>query len=170
MKGIYILLLFTTANLLSQENYVKIPSAKTQNPSFIFNEYIIGSETLLNSLGSSEKELKKVVKEISVLKGKPKKGQEDYYNLSEYGILFVDVKKKIASKSQSQLNKFFGLNPQNEIYVDGYLVESKKYEIALGSIIEIELIEPDLNNNHEQRALNIWTLNKNERYVKTDWK
>lgn len=161
-NSIYILILCTT-NLLAQDNYTKLPSAKTQNPSFIFNEYIIGSEALLNSFGTSEKELKKVVKEISVLKGRPKKGQDDYYNLSEHGILFVDLKKKIASKSQSELNKFFGLAPQNEIYVDGYLVESKKYEIALGSIIEIELIEPDLNNNHEQRALNIWTLIKNER-------
>jgi len=54
--------------------------------------------------------------------------------------------------------------------VDGYLVESKKYEIALVSIIEIELIEPSPDNNLEKRALNIWTLNKNGRYVKTDRK
>lgn len=106
MKSIYFLILFTTSNLFSQENYTKLPSAKTQDPCFIFNEYIIGSEILLNSLGTSEEELKKVVKEVSVLKGKPKKGQDDYYNLSEYGILFVDLKKKIASKSQSQYGSF----------------------------------------------------------------
>lgn len=100
-------------------------------------------------MATSEKELKKVVKEVSVLKGKPKKGQDDYYNLSEYGILFVDLKKKIASKSQVELNRFFGLNPKNEIYVNACLVESKKYEIALASIIEIEFLDPELNNKLE---------------------
>lgn len=166
MKSVYILILFTTANLFSQDYYIKLPFAKTQNPSFIFNEYIIGSEALLNSLASSEKEIKKVVKEISVLKGKPEKGRNDYYNLSEYGILFVDLKKNLTSRSQSELNEFFGLTPQNEIYVDGYLVESKKYKIALASIIEIELIKTGPENELEKRALNIWTLKENERYVK----
>ena len=74
----YTLILFTISNLFAQENYTKLPSAKTQSPTFIFNEYIIGSEALLNSLVTSEKELKNVVKELSVLKGKPEKGQEDY--------------------------------------------------------------------------------------------
>ena len=166
----YTLILFTISNLFAQENYTKLPSAKTQSPTFIFNEYIIGSEALLNSLVTSEKELKNVVKELSVLKGKPEKGRDDYYNLSEFGILFEDLKKKITSKSQSEINRFFGINPQNEIYVDGYLVEYKEYKIALASIIEIEFIEPEPSSKLEKRVLNIWTLNKNERYVKTDRK
>lgn len=165
-NSIYILILFMSSNLFSQENYTKLPLAKTQNPSYVFNKNIIGSEILLNSLVLSEKGLKKLVKEISILKDKPEKGRDDYYNLSQHGLIFVELNKKLICKTQSELNNFFGITRQNEIYVDGYLVESKKYEIALMSIIEIELIEPSTNNRLKRRTLNVWTLNKNERYAK----
>ena len=163
-SSIYILILFASSNLFSQENYTKLPSAKTQNPSYIFNKNIIGSEILLISLGNSEEERRKKVKEMSVLKGKPKKGVDDYFNLSEYGLIFVVLNKELVCKTQSELNNFFDLNPQNEIYIDGYLLESKKYEIALASIVEIELIEPSVNNKLKNKTLNIWNLNKKERY------
>ncbi|WP_139150297.1 hypothetical protein [Cellulophaga baltica] len=62
------------------------------------------------------------------------------------------------------MKKFFGFGEHNKIYIDGYLLENKNYRIALTGITEIEIIEPDKANGLKNKALNIWTLSKNERY------
>ena len=160
----FLFILFGPLNIFSQEDYVKLPQAKTQNPSFIFNKNVIGNEYLIKRLGTSEQEVKDKIKEVSVLKDKQNRKLNDYYNLTEQGILFVDLKKSLISKTQSELKEFFGIDKQSEIYVDGYLLESKKYRIALTAIVEIEIVEPDTTNGLKSRALNIWTLAKNERY------
>lgn len=162
---IYLLTLFASFSAFSQDAYLKLPQAKTQNPTYIFNKKIIGNEFLIKSLGSSEKEIKEKVGEISVLKKKPNRKNSDYYNLSSQGMVFVDLKENVFSKSQSELNEFFGLDKQNEIYIDGFLLESKEYRIALTGITEIEIVEPDDANGLKKSALNIWTLAKNERYT-----
>ena len=162
---IIILSLLMCINLFSQNDYVSIKGAKTQKPSYIFNKNIIGNQNLMNSLGSSKEELLKVVNDVSVLKDKQNRNLNDYYNLTEYGLIFVDLKDDIKSKTQSELNDFFELDNQADIYVDGYLIESKKYRIALTGIIEIEIIEPNTENGLKNKSLNIWTLTKNERYT-----
>ena len=87
-------ILFISFNGFSQDEYFKLPQAKTQKPTFIFNEKIIGNEFLVKSLGPSKQELNEKIKGISVLHGKPNREQSDYYNLTERGIVFVDLKKK----------------------------------------------------------------------------
>ncbi|WP_158850284.1 hypothetical protein [Algibacter sp. L1A34] len=161
---ILILMLLVSINIFSQEDYIKLPQAKTQKPSFIFNQNIIGNEYLIKSLGTSEDEIKSKINEMSILKEVPNKELIDYYNLTEQGILFVDLKKIPESKNQSELNQFFGLKKKGKIYIDGYLLESEKYNIALICITEIEIVEPDSANGLKSRVLNIWTLPKNERY------
>ena len=161
----YLLISFISLSVFSQDKYFKLPQAKTQKPTYIFNKKIIGSELLMKRLGSSEEEVLKKVYEISVLKDKQSREFNDYYNLTGQGILFVDLKEKPISKSQSELNDFFGLNKQNEIYIDGYLLESKKYRISLIGVTEIEIVEPDNINGLKSRVLNIWTLAKSERYM-----
>ncbi|GAL82509.1 hypothetical protein JCM19274_1798 [Algibacter lectus] len=119
----------------------------------------------MKRLGSSKEEILKKVNKISVIKDKQSREFSDYYNLIGQGVLFVDLKEKPISKSQSELNDFFGLNKQNKIYIDGYLLESKKYRISLIGVTEIEIVEPNNINGLKSRVLNIWTLAKSERYM-----
>ena len=161
----FFLILFVSINVLSQDEYFKLPQAKTQKPTFIFNKKIIGNESLIKNLGSTEQEIREKIKEVFVIIDKPTRELSDYYNLTEQGLLFVDLKEKLLSKTQSELNEFFGLDKQNEIYIDGYLIEDKKYSIALTGITEIEIVEPNDANGLKGRVINIWTLAKNERYI-----
>ncbi|GAL61846.1 hypothetical protein [Algibacter lectus] len=161
----YLLISFISLSVFSQDKYFKLPQAKTQKPTYIFNKTIIGSELLMKRLGSSKEEILKKVNKISVIKDKQSREFSDYYNLTGQGVLFVDLKEKPISKSQSELNDFFGLNKQNEIYIDGYLLESKKYRISLIGVTEIEIVEPDNINGLKSQVLNIWTLAKSERYM-----
>lgn len=159
-----LLILFVSLNLFSQDEYFKLPRAKTQKPTLIFNKKIIGNEFLMKQLGFSEEEVNEKVNEIGVLKDKQNRELSDYYNLTEHGLVLLDLKEIPESKTQLELKEFFGLDKQNEIYIDGYLLEGKKYRIALSGVTEIEILEPDNANGLKTRVLNIWTIAKNERY------
>ncbi|WP_143569709.1 hypothetical protein [Tenacibaculum agarivorans] len=67
-------------------------------------------------------------------------------------------------KTQAELNTFFGLEKTSDIYVDGYLVDSKAYKISLAGISDIELIYPNTENKLSSTVLNIWTLPLEKRY------
>lgn len=158
-------ILFVTVNVFYQEEYVKLPNAKTHNPSFIVNKNIIESDLLLKRLGSSEEEIQEKMNEISVLKEKQDSTHNGHYNLTAQGILFVDLNETSICKTQSKLNVFFGLDQQNEMYVDGYLLESKNYLIALSAITELEIVQLNTDNGLKNKVLNVWTLAKSERYT-----
>nr|WP_298996640.1 hypothetical protein [uncultured Allomuricauda sp.] len=157
-------LLFIALNVFSQENYIKLPNAKTKSPTYILNKNIIGNQYLVENLGDSKEEVLDKVNEISVLKYKPDRENSDFYNLTSQGLILVELKKSVPSKTQSELNDFFGMDAQSDIYIDGYLLESKKYKIAIEGITEIEIVEPDTLNGLGNSVLNIWTLTKKERY------
>lgn len=106
---------------------------------------------------------KEDVTEIRVLKDKPTRATHDFYNLSENGIASVTLKKKIASKTQAELNTFFNLNANNSVYFNGYLIESAKYKFATESMVKVELLTPTTENKLEQKVINIWTLTQDER-------
>tara|TARA_R110002126_G_scaffold411_23_gene2750 strand:- start:530 stop:925 length:396 start_codon:yes stop_codon:yes gene_type:complete len=106
---------------------------------------------------------KENITEVRVLKDKLTRSTHDFYNLSENGIASVTLKKKIASKTQSELNTFFGLDANNSVYVNGYLIESPIYKFATESIVEVELVTPTAENRLEHKVINVWTLTKDER-------
>lgn len=160
------ILVISSLQLYSQNDYIKLDNAKTQKPTYIFNKKIIGNEYLFFTLGMSEEEIKKRIKDISILKNKTNRKSYDDYNLTEYGLLIVDLSTKIPSKTQTELNVFFGLGKDNDIYIDGYLLENKKYSVAVSSICEVEVIRTTDKNKKEDKFLNIWTLPKKERYRK----
>ncbi|MGY3794642.1 hypothetical protein [Aquimarina sp. 433] len=160
------ILVISSLQLYSQNDYIKLDNAKTQKPTYIFNKKIIGNEYLFFTLGVSDEEIKKQIKDISILKDKRNRRSYDDYNLTEHGLLMVDLSTKISSKTQTELNDFFGLAKGNNIYIDGYLLENKKYSVAISSIYEIEIIRTTNTNRKEDKFLNIWTLPKNERYRK----
>jgi hypothetical protein len=158
MKSNLSLLVFTLFFLgaYAQDSFNKLPIAEKINcPMLLIDEHIIANRNIITS--------KENIEEIAVIKDKPRRETHDFYNLSENGIASVTLKKKIASKTQAELNTFFGLDANNSVYVNGYLIESAKYKFSTESIVEVELVTPTTENRLEQKVINIWTLTQDER-------
>ena len=147
---------FFFTNIYSQDTYVKLPTTKNNCPTIIIEKDIIANESAIGTT-------KALIAELSVLTVKPNRKEHKFFNLTENGIIFVSLKKETAFKTQSELNKFFGIEKNNEIYVNGYLIENSDYKIATECIMEIELVEPDSENKLENKAINVWTLTKEKR-------
>ncbi|WP_308993951.1 hypothetical protein QLS71_013905 [Mariniflexile litorale] len=158
MNRIIFTLIFTFffSNIYSQDIYVKLPKTENNCPTIIIEEYIIANKSAIGTT-------KELIDEIRVLKDQPNRKEHKFFNLTENGIIFVSLKKKTAFKTQSELNEFFGIEKNNGIYVNGYLIESSDYKIATECIMEIELVEPDSENKLEHKAINVWTLTKENR-------
>ncbi|MRX64932.1 hypothetical protein [Maribacter luteus] len=158
MNRIIITIVFTLffSNIYSQYNYAKLPLTKSKCPTFIVEKDIIANESIIGTT-------KELIVDISVLKDKPNRKVHKFYNLTENGIIFVSLKKKTAFKTQSDLNEFFGIKKNNGVYVNGYLIENSDYKIATECIMEIELVEPDSENKLKSKAINVWTLTKEQR-------
>ncbi|WP_324028243.1 hypothetical protein QSV08_10010 [Maribacter sp. BPC-D8] len=153
-----------TSGMFAQGDFNKLPQAKTTNITYLIVPNVIGNENLLNSLGATKEGIKSKIKEVSVFKEKPTRAGTEFYNLTEFGIVSFELFNSPAVKTQKELNNFFGLDEQTDVYVDGYLFESKKINIATTSIEEIELVKPDSINLLKGTILNIWTLEKDKRY------
>lgn len=144
------------SNIYSQENYSKLPGIKNNCATIIINNNIISNESFI-------KNEEKLITQMSIMKDKPNRKEHKFYNLSENGVVLVNINKKIKSKSQQELNRFFGINKKNKMYINGYLIEDSDYKIATESIVEIELIHPNSTNKLKNKSINIWTLTKEER-------
>ena len=59
------------------------------------------------------------------------------------GIIQATLNVDLEVKTQAELNSFFGLDADNDIYVNGYLIEDKEKTISTSSIKEIEVREAD---------------------------
>ncbi|WP_442266659.1 hypothetical protein ACSIGC_02895 [Tenacibaculum sp. ZS6-P6] len=156
MKRIIFIFILVFSNIYSQNHYVKLPLTKNNCPTFIIEKEIIANENVIATAKES-------IDEISVLKDKSNRKKHKFFNLTENGIIFIRLKQKIAFKTQSELNDFFGLKKNNEVYVNGYLIEKSNYKIATDCIVEIELVEPDLENKLKHKVVNVWTLTKEKR-------
>lgn len=158
MYRIIFIIIFTFffTNVYSQDTYVKLPFTKSNCPTIIIQKDIIANESAIRTT-------KELIAEISILKDKPNRKEHKFFNLTENGIIFVNLKRKIAFKTQSELNNFFGIKKNNGIYINGYLIENSDYKIATECIMEIELVEPDTENKLENKAINVWTLTKEKR-------
>ncbi|WP_299800672.1 hypothetical protein [uncultured Maribacter sp.] len=157
MKSNFIFLVFTLFYLgaFAQNSFNKLPqAAKINCPMLLIDEHIIANKNIITS--------KEDIEEIAVIKDKPSR-ELHFYNLTANGILFAKLKKKIAYKTQAELNTFFGLDANNSVYVNGYLIESAKYKFATVSIVEVELMTPTTKNRLEQKVINVWTLTQEER-------
>jgi hypothetical protein len=157
-KFTFLFLILISSNIYSQE-FIKLPVAKKENPTVVFNSKIIGNLKIIDSFEQNK------IKEVTVFKNKPQSdGHLNHFNnLSEYGLISIKIDKEIKSKKQSEWNIFFGFKSDNPIYIDGYLIQDPDYEIATESISEIEKVLPNSKNNLKTEILNIWTLDKIER-------
>ena len=149
-------------NIYSQDTYVKLPTVKNNCPTIIIEKDIIGNDSAIGTT-------KELIAEISVIKGKANRKEHKFFNLTENGIVFVSLKKETAFRTQSELNDFFGIEKNNEIYVNGYLIENSDYKIATECILEIELVEPDSENKLKSKVINVWTLTKEQRTNGCEW-
>ncbi|WP_028374710.1 hypothetical protein [Leeuwenhoekiella sp. MAR_2009_132] len=158
MKRIITTIIFSffLSNSYAQDSYVKLPVSGRNCPTVIIEKDIIANERVIELA-------KELIAEISFLKDKPNRKEHKFFNLTANGIYFVSLKKKTAFKTQSELNKFFGIEKNNGIFVNGYLIEHSDYKIASESIIEIELVEPDSENKLDRKAINVWTLTQEQR-------
>ena len=158
MNKICLLFFLLSLNVFSQKEYIKLPFHKKNNPTFIHNNNVITDIEIFKD----SSDLKKYKGEISILKDKPSKEKHSFYNLTEYGIIFLKSKKKLIIKSLPQLNNFFGFKRDNEIYIDGYLIDDKSYKLDLGSVKEVEIIYPDSINKLTEKVLNFCTIPKDK--------
>ena len=133
----------------SQKKYNKLPKTNNSSLIVIINDSIISSESFISNH-------KETIEKMYVMKEKPNRKEHKFYNLSENGIVLVDMNKKVKTISQQELNSFFKINPLNEIYVNGYLIEHRDYEIATESIVKIEFIQPNTKNDLKNKTINIW--------------
>ncbi|WP_255504466.1 hypothetical protein [Mesonia sp. HuA40] len=122
---------------------------KVEKPIVIINDTIIGSSTLLNKI-----QPEKIV-ELNIFNEKKFSNTCLFIQNVKYtGILMAKINHEINFKTQRELNSFFGLNEENDVYVNGYLIEHKNQHISSESIIGIELLKAD-NFKTEKPVLNV---------------
>ena len=151
MKSILTILLILAMGISSyaQNQNSEISIMKTEKPILIINDTIIGSVDLLNKISSDK------VMELNIFKER-KLGKTYLFieNEKNAGIIKANINHEFKIKSQKELNSFFGLNEENDIYVNGYLIENKNQNISSESIVGIKLIKAD-NFGVKKPVLNI---------------
>jgi len=151
MKSIltFFLMLILGISTYAQNQNKKMSIMKVEKPILIINDTIIGSIDLLNKISSDK------VVGLNIFKER-KLGSTYLFieNEKNAGIIIADINHEFKLKSQKELNAFFGLDVENDIYVNGYLIENKNQNISSESIVGIELIKAD-NFRLEKPALNI---------------
>jgi hypothetical protein len=140
MKSILTIFLILTIGISSyaQNQNSEISIMKIEKPILIINDTIIGSVNLLYKISSDK------ILELNTFKEK-KLGQTYLFieNKKNAGIIKAKINHEIKIKTQKELNNFFGLNEENDIYVNGYLIENKNQNISSESVVGIELIKAD---------------------------
>ena len=151
MKCILTILLILAMGISSyaQNQNSEISIMKTEKPILIINDTIIGSVDLLNKISSDK------VMELNIFKER-KLGKTYLFieNEKNAGIIKANINHEFKIKSQKELNSFFGLNEENDIYVNGYLIENKNQNISSESMVGIKLIKAD-NFRVKKPVLNI---------------
>ena len=139
MKRIKLLLIFlvigysSNAQDIQKNMYIR----DNQNMVLILNDEIIGSLDLLESIPNNQIEV------IKVQKDKRLSSENNlFFDNEKGGIMLAKTDFDLKTKAQEELNEFFGLNPDTEIFVNGFLLEDKNYRIATRSISKIEIMEP----------------------------
>lgn len=143
------LILLISFKTYAQNQSSKIGIMKIEKPILIINDSIIGSADLLNKISTDK------VSKLNIFKEK-KLGTTNLFIEKEksVGVIVADINHEFKFKSQQELNIFFGLNEENDIYVNGYLIENKNQNISSESIVAIKLIKAD-NFRLKTSVLNI---------------
>ncbi len=143
------LILILGISTYAQNQSSRTSIMKAEKPILIINDTTIGSIDLLNQISSDK------VVEMNIFKER-KLGSTYLFieNEKSAGIIIANINHEFKFKSQKELNAFFGLNEENDIYVNGFLIENKNQNISSESIVGIELIKAD-NFRLKKTVLNI---------------
>jgi len=151
MKSILIAFITLTIGLSTnaQNQNNKFYAVNSENPILIINDTIIANIDLLNKVPSEN------ILNLNIFK-ESKLSETNLFidKKQNEGIIKADIPYNFESKTQKELNEFFGLNEENDIYVNGYLIENKGQDVSTESIQKIELINAD-NIRLKKPALNI---------------
>jgi hypothetical protein len=148
-KLIFLLTLTIGLSTYAQNQNRKVSIMKAENPILIINDTIIGSIDLLDKISSDK------VSEMNIFKERKLSSTFLFIeNKKNAGIIIANINHEFKIKTQKELNVFFGLNEENDIYVNGYLIENKNQNISSESIVGIELIKAD-NFRLKKPVLNI---------------
>ncbi|KJD31862.1 hypothetical protein PW52_16440 [Tamlana sedimentorum] len=143
---IFLILLLGTSTFAQNQNS-RLSIMKAEKPILIINDSIIGSIDLLNKISSDK------IEEMNVFKERKLSSNCLFIeNEKSAGIIIANINHEFKLKSQKELNLFFRLNEENNIYVNGYLIENKN--ISSESIVGIKLIKAD-NFRLKKPVLNI---------------
>ena len=139
MKKLLILMICVLGALSvnAQVKHVKLARDTSEKPVFIINDQIIAGNSILKSIPEE------YFSEMKVFKYKAIGSKVLFVDQQNPGIVTLEIQKKFETKSQSEINKFFGLDNETDIYVNGYLVEDKSLKLYSSSIAKVEVLEKD---------------------------
>ena len=140
MKSILISFILLTFGLSihAQNQNNKLHIINAEKPILIINDTIIASIDILNKIPSEN------ISKLDIFKEMKLSSTHLFFNKKQHkGIIKAVINYEFKSKSQKELNRFFGLNEANDIYINGYLIEDKNQTVLVESIIGIEFIKAD---------------------------
>jgi hypothetical protein len=140
MKSFSIFILFITIGITANAQNLNniFYKANFYNPIVIINGEILASFEILKKLPTD------YISEIRVFKNQEISSTNLFpVDKQANGIVEVNIDSQFDLKTQKELNIFFGLNPSNDIYLNGYLIEDKIRSVSTESIKKIELIPPN---------------------------
>lgn len=140
--------------VLSQEVIKKTPTHKPPDKHTVFIDGALGSLKIMSQFNPND------IEKIEVIDSEEdniNKTPNNHYpkNISSF--------KNDDLTSQKDINIKHHLESNNDIYFDRYLIEGKSFKIYKEAIIEVEIVKPNSINKLTKKALNIWTLEKDER-------
>ena len=140
MKAIATLFLTLTVGFstYAQNQNTTISRLKTEQPILIVNDTIIGSMDLLDTIPSDN------VLDLNIFEDRRLSTTYLFVQHKKHaGVVTASINREFKFKTQKELNVFFGLSENNDVYVNGHLIENKNQNIASESIVGIELVKAD---------------------------
>ncbi|WP_297798565.1 hypothetical protein [uncultured Eudoraea sp.] len=127
-------LIFSCISVAQKPNIIDVYHSKSEQPLVVINGDIIAGVEVLKQVQADD-QIQLVISKDDELSPKNLFPLDKKSN----GIIYADLKVDLEVKTQVELNSFFGLDPDSDIYINGYLLEDKEQKISTRSIKKIEL-------------------------------
>jgi len=138
MKNILVLVIFLCIGISSyaQNAQERIYITNNQNTILILNNEVVGNVDLLKIIPSEK------IKELKIDKKRLLSNNRNlYFDGESSGMILAKTNYTVKTKKQEELNHFFGLASDTNLYVNGFLLEDKNLRIASKSILKIEIVD-----------------------------
>lgn len=147
---LFLLFALVTLSAKAQNNHHRIYKSADQEMLVLVNYEVVGGMDLLKLIPPE------AVSSIGINREERLASKDNLFQdgRATSGLVTAQADFNFQVKTQEELNEFFGLAPETEVYVNGFLLESKRYKIASKSIAEVEVLESD-NVFLQERVLNV---------------